>query len=94
MKRLLTVTCAAFCLTAPAHAQSPDEYDDGIAAGQLGTALYNLTNPARPLPMPMPAGDVLQDSGVAPRPASAPRSTSSTIKPAAHVEPRQCAPCY
>jgi hypothetical protein len=91
MKRLLTVTCAAFFLTAPAHAQSPDEYDDGIAAGQLGTALYNLTNPARPLPMP--AADVLQDPGVPQRPASAPRSTSSTIKPAAHVEPRQCAPC-
>ena len=92
MKRLLTVTCAAFCLTTLAHAQSPDDYDDGIAAGQLGTALYNLANPARPLPMP--AADVLQDSGVPRRPASAPRSTSSAIKPAARVEPRQCAPCY
>ena len=92
MKRLLAMTCAAFCLTAPAHAQSPDDYDDGIAAGQLGTALYNLANPARPLPMP--AGEVLQDPGVPQRPASSPRATSSTIKPAAHVEPRYCAPCY
>ena len=91
MKRLLTATCAAFCLTTFAHAQSPDDYDDGIAAGQLGTALYNLANPARPLPMPMPAGDVLRDPGVAQRPASA---TRSTIKPAAHADARHCAPCY
>jgi hypothetical protein len=58
MRRLLIVTCAAFSLTAFAHAQSPDDYEEGIAAGQLGTALYNRAHPDRPLPMP--AADVPQ----------------------------------
>jgi len=84
MKLLTTATCAAFFLTALAHAQSPDEYDDGIAAGQLGTALYNLTNPNRPLPMP--ASDVLQ------RPASAPNSTGSAAHPVADVDRKKTKP--
>jgi len=90
MKHLMTVTCAAFSLTVLAHAQSPDEYDDGIAAGQLGTALYNLTNPDRPLPMP--AADASKASDVLKRPASAPNSTGSAINPVADVDRKKIKP--
>jgi hypothetical protein len=90
MKRLMTVTCAAFSLTTLAHAQSPDDYDDGIAAGQLGTALYNLANPDRPLPMP--AAGVSQDSKVLQRAASTPNSTGSGIKPVANADRKKAKP--
>jgi len=84
MKRLMTMTCAAFSLVTFAHAQSPDDYDEGIAAGQLGTALYNLANPDRALPMP--AADVSQDSRGLQRAASTPNSTGSGINPVADTD--------
>jgi hypothetical protein len=90
MKRLMTVTCAAFSLTALAHAQSPDDYEEGIAAGQLGTALYNLANPDKP--MPMPAGDVSQDPKVVQRPASTLNSKGSAINPVADPEGKKIKP--
>jgi hypothetical protein len=90
MKRLMTVTCAAFSLTALAHAQSPDDYEEGIAAGQLGTALYNLANPDKPVPMP--AADVSQDSKIVQHPASSPNSTGSAINPGAGAERKEIKP--
>jgi hypothetical protein len=90
MKRLVTVTFAAFFLTALAHAQTPDDYDEGIAAGQLGTALYNLANPDKSLPMP--AADVLHDSSVAQHPASTSNSTGSAINPPADAESKKIKP--
>ncbi|WP_158938107.1 hypothetical protein [Burkholderia sp. S171] len=90
MKRLLTMTCAAFSLVTFAHAQSPDDYDEGIAAGQLGTALYNRAHPDRPLPMP--ATDVSQDPKALPRAASTPNSTASGINPVAGADRKKTKP--
>jgi hypothetical protein len=90
MKRLLTMTCAAFSLATFAHAQSPNDYEEGIAAGQLGTALYNRANPDRPLPMP--ATDVSPDSKVLPQAASTPNSTGSGINPVANTDRRKIKP--
>ena len=90
MKRLMTMTCAVFSLVTFAHAQSPNDYDEGIAAGQLGTALYNLANPDRPLPMP--ATDASQDSKVLPRAASTPNSTASGINPVADTDRKKTKP--
>jgi len=90
MKRLMTMTCAAFSLVTFAHAQSPDDYDEGIAAGQLGTALYNLANPDRALPMP--AADVSQDSRGLQRAASTPNSTGSGINPVADTDRKKSKP--
>lgn len=90
MKRLMTVTCAAFSLIAFAHAQSPDDYEEGIAAGQLGTALYNLANPDTPLPMP--AADVSQDSKALQRAASTPNSAGPGINPAADADRKKIKP--
>jgi hypothetical protein len=90
MRRLLIVTCAAFSLATFAHAQSPNDYDEGIAAGQLGTALYNLANPDRPLPTP--AADVSQDSRVLQRAASTPNSTGSGINPVADTDRKKIKP--
>ncbi|MDB5833204.1 MAG: hypothetical protein JWR14_3034 [Caballeronia sp.] len=90
MKHLKTVTLAAFSLTAFAHAQSPDDYEEGVAAGQLGTALYNLANPNKPLPMP--AANASQDSKVLQRAASTPNSTVSGIKPVADTDRKKTKP--
>ncbi|CAN7743758.1 hypothetical protein [Caballeronia sp. 15715] len=90
MKHLKTVTLAAFSLIAFAHAQSPDDYEEGVAAGQLGTALYNLANPNKPLPMP--AADASQDSKDVQRAASTPSSSASVIKPVANTDRKKTKP--
>jgi hypothetical protein len=90
MKHLKTVTLAAFSLTTFAHAQSPNDYEEGVAAGQLGTAIYNLAHPNQPLPMP--AADTSQDSKASQQAASTPNTTLSVIKPVAGTDRKKAKP--